>query len=276
MKSSSFKVIWACFLAYMVGGFSMGFTLLGDLLSRFGVPILGNLLGGVLYGAVSFLLCRLITTNYLEDNAEYYGFGKVKFDKKWILIASILPSIVLVIMLLLGGKIYFNGGSIESILTSLSIGIFLQSIGGPIAEEVVYRGVMFHVLEKRFGRYLGVLIPSFIFALAHTSKLFSISENMLVIIAGTLMGILLTLVTIYKKSIWYSIIVHSFWNFILLALVGSGNASLDPLFKLEFPFKSLLLFGGEWGVENSLPAICVYVLASYFIWHLIRKGKKES
>ncbi|MEE0436461.1 MAG: CPBP family intramembrane glutamic endopeptidase, partial [Roseburia hominis] len=66
--------------------------------------------------------------------------------------------------------------------------------------------------KEKWNIKVAVLIPSVLFGLVHIIGMdFSIISSLLVLIAGTMVGIMFSMVAIESGSVWNSGIVHSLW-----------------------------------------------------------------
>lgn len=91
------------------------------------------------------------------------------------------------------------------ILGALALTVILA----PICEELLFRGLVFNALKRRFGVVTGVLVSGLVFCLAHGS--------ILALPAIWLMGVILAIVYHRTGSLWVSIIAHSTNNLIATA-----------------------------------------------------------
>tara|TARA_A100001035_G_scaffold120199_1_gene94468 strand:+ start:42 stop:1403 length:1362 start_codon:yes stop_codon:yes gene_type:complete len=74
----------------------------------------------------------------------------------------------------------------------------------PLFEEIIFRGILLPILSRDFGIILGILVSSFIFALAHLS----LGEMLPLFVLGIGLGI----TRIASGSLLSSVIMHSLWN----------------------------------------------------------------
>ncbi|OSM11315.1 CAAX protease family protein [Bacillus toyonensis] len=90
--------------------------------------------------------------------------------------------------------------SLQSIIYVLSVAIIT-----PVKEEILFRGILYRFLEKKYNFLVGIIISSFIFGILHGGLL----------ITATIMGIVFAM--LYKKtqSIIPSIILHIVWNLLV-------------------------------------------------------------
>ena len=95
-------------------------------------------------------------------------------------------------------------------LTIIFINIFSTVIMAPIAEEIIFRGVIMNDLSE-YGYKSTILINSVLFALSHTGI-----ERVVMMF---LFGIVFSYIA-YKFSLKYSILLHMVWN----VCFGLGNS----------------------------------------------------
>ena len=95
-------------------------------------------------------------------------------------------------------------------LTIIFINIFSTVIMAPIAEEIIFRGVIMNDLSE-YGYKSTILINSVLFALSHTGI-----ERVVMMF---LFGIVFSYIA-YKFSLKYSILLHMVWNLCF----GLGNS----------------------------------------------------
>jgi len=119
------------------------------------------------------------------------------------------------------------------------------------------------VIEKRFNKKIAIIVPSVLFGLVHIIGMgFNLLSCALVLLAGTMVGIMFSLIASETKSIWNSAIVHVFWNIIIIGGILWIGTEFDEysLFSYILDEKSFLLTGGEFGIESSIIAVIGYSL----------------
>ena len=235
-----------------------------------------NIIGGLLYVIFSFYFIRLLCIRYLKDAMSNYNIPKFKIKIKWIVVAIILPVLVSVSYFLLSGSFEENVIDLDTKLSLVSRGIFFTGLGAGFVEEMVFRGVILNVIEKRFNKKTAIIIPSLLFGLVHIIGMdFSLLSCVLVIIAGTMVGIMFSLIAYETNSIWNSAIVHAVWNIVIIGGIISIGTESDnySLYSYILKTKSFALTGGEFGIESSIIAVFGYCLVSLLILLTNRKKK---
>ena len=171
--------------------------------------------------------------------------------------------------------IYLNGG--YSIVT-LNPVLFIfppltMAFTSAIFEEILFRGILFRVIEDKLGSYLSLLISALIFGFIHIANPNSsfVTAVGLAIQAGLLLGA----AYIYAKNLWFPITIHFAWNFTQSAIFGA-NVSGNTISKTLITSKitgSEWFTGGPFGPEGSIQAtvFClVTTIALLFFSH--KKG----
>ena len=150
------------------------------------------------------------------------GFGKRPFwstlgwhwSKNFGMVASILAAVGLLVV---GLSIsYLIGGDetqLDQIIKSstgarLTIA-FAAAVTAPLAEEVVYRGVLFPAMQRRTGTLWAVVVVSTLFTLVHV---FQYYNNIGVITAVGILSLAITMVRAYSGSLLPCFAIHTIFN----------------------------------------------------------------
>ena len=122
-----------------------------------------------------------------------------------------------------------------------------------VGEEVLFRGIVFRMIDDRWGTAVALLVSALIFGFVHISNNNATvwSSVAIAVEAGLLLG------AAYKWSgtLWVPIGIHWSWNYFQgpvfgFAVSGNGTQSLvNPVIQ-----GSDWLTGGSFGAEASIPA----------------------
>ena len=166
-----------------------------------------------------------------------------------MLIGAGLYSACVVILMMLG--IYRIEGlnpwafMLPALAMALSSGVF---------EELVFRGVLFRIVEESLGSWISLLVSSFVFGFLHLINPAATVMGALFISIEA--GLLLAAAYMVTRRLWMSMGFHMAWNYtqsgIYSGIVSGGDS--DPgLIKatIEGP---VALTGGSFGLESSLVA----------------------
>ena len=151
---------------------------------------------------------------------------------------------------LLGG---YRIGSVQWDTVSLVKSLFQFLIVG-VGEEVLFRGIVFRMLDERWGTLAALVLSSLLFGFIHiTNDNATVWSSIAITIeAGLLLG------AAYKWSgtLWLPIGIHWSWNFFQGPVFGfavSGNETCSLIAPvIEGP---LWVTGGDFGAEASVPAV---------------------
>lgn len=251
------------------------------LLSMAGVPAwLYHIAGGLIYAVLAYILVWLFCTKYLKEELAAFCIPKCRIQLKWAVAAVLLPVLVSAVYLLFPGSYETNPLDSGTKLAFVTRGIFLAGVGAGVVEELLFRGLLMNVVIKKCGRAVGILAPSVLFASLHIIGMnFSLLSCVQVMAAGTMVGVMFSLITLEGRSVWNSAIVHGVWNMII---IGGGltvgmelNEYSVSSYVLET--RAFLLTGGEFGIESSVIAIVGYIVVSLAaVWMIRRRGRQEQ
>lgn len=203
----------------------------------------------------------------------------VHFSLLWTVIALAMPGIVCLILLNLPGSWEVALFSHEQLAALLSAAVCVIGLGAGIVEEAIFRGVFLTVLERLVGHWVAVLLPSVLFAALHLiGRPMDLPSFLQLMIAGSLVGILFSLVTLENNSIWSAALMHGVWNLVMVGgLLHIGTvADSDVWVQYLLDSDSLLLTGGDFGIEASIVSIVVYLaFACLSLSRCRRKGLLE-
>ncbi len=117
----------------------------------------------------------------------------------------------------------------EIFLTPNSIDFFLiliiATLGAGFCEEMLFRGLLQNILEKKFNLKAAIFIPAFLFGLIHFLPW--------LVIQITLLGLALGVLAWRCDSIYPTILVHSLNNLIAILYIRFHSPELDSLYVSE-------------------------------------------
>ena len=115
-------------------------------------------------------------------------------------------------------------------------------IGAGIAEEMIFRGVLFKSFEERYGRTAAVLIPGIVFALLHIMNRQEPAEMLLTVLYTFVLALLFGLIRSRTGSFWPCAAAHGIWNFIYIGCISMGTAGENsPILYYEIASGNYLI-----------------------------------
>lgn len=229
---------------------------------------------GILYLGLAFIFIKLLVEKIFKFKLLEFGITKFSVKIKWVIVAILLPmAVTLVYVAFFSGEYISSGMNKSTIFATLSAGILFTGIAAGFVEEMLFRGIIFHSLQTVWGTKVALLLPSLLFGLVHIIGAdFSLGSCILVIIAGTAVGVMFTLITIESGSIWCNAIVHALWNIIV---IGGGlsigeKPSEYSIVTYVLKTKAFAITGGDFGIESSLISVVGYLIVSLIAIIMIR------
>lgn len=152
--------------------------------------------------------------------------------------------------------------------------IFLCVFVQCAAEELIFRGYLYHKLMESYRRILPALLNALLFGAVH---LFNDGVTALSFCNVVLMGVLLTVPMYYMKNgLWCAFGMHTAWNFsqsILFGLPNSGEVFPYSVFELDASTAvNSFAYNVGFGVEGTLLA-SLLIGGTSLIWVTLARKK---
>ena len=189
------------------------------------------------------------------------------------IILAFLSISTVILTLYIGGHyqiVVVNNGVLR-LLFPLAVLALLATL-----EELIFRGVLYRIIESRLGTNLALIISGLFFGLSHiTNEHATIISVLGAGIGGLIAGIMFSA----TKRLWLPISFHVMWNF-MQVFYGTQVSGLD-----EFSGYSLfqgrlqgpeLITGGAFGPENSIITIILTLIIFGVFYFVARKNDRLS
>lgn len=135
-----------------------------------------------------------------------------------------------------------------------------------VLEELVYRCLLFQLLERALGTKIALAAQAVIFAIAHLGNVGQggIGDAVGVVVSVTLLGLLWGGLFVLTRNLWVVAANHAAWNFVIL-LSGVPLSGIED-WRVLAPVESIYagpdwLTGGLFGPESSLLVIASTMVA---------------
>jgi len=145
-----------------------------------------------------------------------------------------------------------------------------------ILEELVYRCLLFRLLERAWGTKVALAVQAVVFALQHLENVEQggTRDVVTMLISVTLLGLLWAGVFVMARNLWVVAANHAAWNFTIL-LSGVPLSGIEDWRKLA-PLESRFagpdwLTGGMFGTESSLLVIVSITIAVVLLLRAARR-----
>lgn len=132
-----------------------------------------------------------------------------------------------------------------------------------MAEEMIFRGVIFGVTERALGTKAAIVISALLFSLAHLPNQ---GVSLLAVAVITAYGVMQTALYMKTRRLWICIGTHIAWNYCvgqIFSSTVSGHAATAGLLRGELAGNAMLT-GGVFGIEGSLVPLLLIAATTAF------------
>jgi membrane protease YdiL (CAAX protease family) len=257
------RVVWQ--LVAVVGVFLLGSLIVG---AAEGHPWL-TLVLGVLTSVLSVLVYRWVvrrTERRPVTEVSREGAGTA-IGRGALLGVALFAAVIANIAFL--GDYEVNGlGSATS-----AVGLLGFMAAAAVREELLFRGILFRVIEERTGTWIALALTGTLFGLSH---LFNPHASLwgaiaIAIEAGGMLGAAYAA----TRKLWVPIGLHFGWNFAASGIFSTDVSGTDTQKGIldSAISGSQLVTGGDFGPEGSLFSVLFgVVLMVAFMWLARRRG----
>jgi len=182
------------------------------------------------------------------------------------LISGLCVSLVIFVLYVLRYYEVLSADSVRVLLLALLLYVSLAAL-----EEIIFRGIIYRIVEGSLGTKWALFISALLFGFAHIANEHA---NAISIVSAVSGGILLGLMFSYTKRLWLPIAFHAGWNWALASFgtVVSGNDELPTFLQIKLNGPALIT-GGAFGPENSIITVgLILILSGVFYYWTWKKG----
>ncbi|MFJ8961549.1 lysostaphin resistance A-like protein [Lentzea sp. NPDC102401] len=185
-----------------------------------------------------------------------------------VLIGLAMFLAVIVNIAFLGGYEIRGWGSLSG-----AIAIFGFMAAAAVTEELMFRGVLFRIVEERLGTWISLGLSGVLFGLAHYFNPNATLWSSFAIAVEA--GFMLAAVYAATRNLWVPIGVHFAWNFAQGGIFSTSVSGQDaPQGLLDgVTSGSAIVTGGGFGPEASVYSLLTgLVVTVVFLWLAKRRG----
>jgi membrane protease YdiL (CAAX protease family) len=150
------------------------------------------------------------------------------------------------------------------------IPVLAMSVGAAVIEELLFRGVIFRIIEASLGTWIALAISAALFGLVHLGN-----PNATWLAAAAISleaGVMLAAAYVLTRRLWLPIGIHAAWNFTqggIFSVAVSGSQT-DGLLVATLSGPSWLS-GGEFGGEASVVTMLLCTALGAWLLVLARR-----
>lgn len=226
--------------------------------------VLGALAAAAMVGSYAWVVRR----TERRAPVEVARAGAVGGVARGLLVGGAMCGVV-VLAIACHGALSIDG--IRSVPGAIEIVGFM--VAAATVEEVIFRGVLFRVLEERAGTWLAMLLTGSAFGVMHLLNPDATLWGAIAISISA--GFMLAACFAATRTLWVPIGVHLGWNVAtggLFSVAVSGNGTSNGLLDSALDGPALVT-GGAFGPEGSVYTVAVGVaVTAAFLWMAHRRG----
>jgi uncharacterized protein len=215
-----------------------------------------------------FVYARVVRWSERRPPVEVAAKGAAAATGRGVLIGVGMFAAVIVNIAFLGGYRIEGLGSVWG-----AVGLFGLMAAAAVTEEVLFRGVLFRIVEELTGTWVALTLTGVLFGLVHLSNPNASLWGAICIAISA--GGMLAAAYAATRTLWLPIGLHFGWNFAAAGIFGtevSGNGTPQGLLD-GVTSGPVLLTGGAFGPEASAYTVVFGVLLTIaFIWLARRRG----
>ncbi|MFD4637816.1 CPBP family intramembrane glutamic endopeptidase [Lentzea sp. NPDC058436] len=185
-----------------------------------------------------------------------------------VLIGLAMFGAVILNIAFLGGYEVRGMGSVTG-----TIAIFGFMVAVAVTEELLFRGVLFRIVEEKIGTWLALVLSGLVFGFAHLPNPGATVWSSLAIAIEA--GLMLGAAYVATRNLWVPIGVHFAWNFAQGGIFSTSVSGQDAPQGLLDGVTSgpAILTGGDFGPEASAYSVLAGVVVTVaFLWLAKRRG----
>ncbi|WP_432835686.1 lysostaphin resistance A-like protein [Dactylosporangium sp. CA-092794] len=234
----------------------------------------GNAWLTLILGVATAVLCVLtyawvVRRTERRPVTEVARAGAVAATARGVLLGVGLFAAVIANIAMLGGYRVVGWGSAVATVGTLGF-----MVAAAVTEELIFRGVLFRIVEERIGTWWALALTGLLFGLSHLLNEHASLWGAIAIAVEA--GGMLAAAYAATRSLWVPIGLHFGWNFAEAGIFGTVVSGKDGSQGLLDGAMSgpTLLGGGDFGPEASLYSVLAGVLtATVFLVLAHRRGR---
>ena len=224
------------------------------------------------------IIIAFIFTKYIDKrDSDFLGIKFEKYRSLKLLLSGCL--IVSLQLFFIDTCSYYLGfvedGIISFSAKSIFIGIIVYLVHTfftGLSEEMLFRGYILGNLLEKYSEFKAIIISSIVFTAIHVSSVLKLVDYIDIF----LMGLILAYFYVITKSLYLSVGLHFFSDFIQEEIFMVQNTSSNPYSLMSFNTSNNLILGNvNLGPKIEFLFVITEIIILFFIY-LYKKHQKET
>ena len=144
-----------------------------------------------------------------------------------------------------------------------------------VGEEVLFRGIVFRMLDQQWGTAVALIVSALIFGFVHiTNDNATVWSSVAIAVEA---GLLLGAAYKWAGNLWLPIGIHWSWNFFQGPIFGFAVSGNDTRSLIKPVIEgSEWLTGGSFGAEASIPAFVTgLIFTALFLYWMRKRAQRD-
>jgi membrane protease YdiL (CAAX protease family) len=236
-----------------------------------------TLAAGLVSAVLTILTYRWVVRRTERREVTELAGGGSRFVAGTLIGAAMFAAVA--VNLAFNGGFHINGiGTVPN-----TFGILGFMAAAAVTEELLFRGVLFRIIEEKIGTYLSMLLTGAAFGAIHLVNEDATLWGALAIAVEA--GFMLAACFAATRNLWVPIGLHFAWNFLLagvFSLTSSGNGLGQGLLDVTISGPEIFT-GGKFGPEGGVAAVgagvlltVIFLVVAHRRGHIIRPGGRVA
>lgn len=200
--------------------------------------------------------------------SELSRAGFVKYSATGFATGLVLQSLFILVIYIIGTYTIEKINPVNYLLPS-----FTTALTAGFVTELIFRGILFRIIEEKFGSVLAMTFMTLLFVVFHLNV--EGATPISVLSTAMASGLLLSSVYILTRSLWFPIFLHFGWDFAepgVFGAINPGNSIEQSLFSGRISGPELIT-GGQLGPQNSIQALIIITLTCVVVLWVAKRAK---
>ncbi|MEU1900287.1 CPBP family intramembrane glutamic endopeptidase [Nocardiopsis dassonvillei] len=230
------------------------------------VPLVALVLGLLVAVASVFVYRWVVRRTERRTVTELDWKGAASATSWGTLLGVGLFALVIVNIVFLGG---YEVHGLGSPMSALGLVGFMAAVA--VTEELMWRGVLFRIIEERTGSWIALALTGLAFGLVHLINPHATLWGAIAIAIEA--GGMLTAAYIATRSLWLPIGLHFGWNIAGSAIFSTAvSGSNTPQGLLDVTISGpTIITGGDFGPEGSMYSVVFCVIVTVVLMWIARR-----
>ncbi len=234
----------------------------------------GTFVGAAFVNAGAALVALTVVTRWVDRRPlAAAGFGRCRIGREAGYGAVTGLGMFAAVIAILAASGGYHVTAVHPSRLGVAAGMVVVFVLAATFEEIIFRALLFRLLEEWLGTWLALLVPAALFALSHAvdNKGATVISTVATFVAGLWTAVAYAL----TRQLWFPIAAHAAWNLAesLCGTTVSGDKLPRLIVDATLTGPSWWT-GGAYGPEAGLPVLVVITVATGVLLYLSTRADR--